>query len=230
MDGAHGATALLSDGHRARLRGVERAQSLAWDAHKMMLLPLPAGMLLVRDERDLQRAFSQRAPYLFHGDAEERSWDQGTRSFACSRRVDAIKVWAALQRYGADGLGALYDRLCTTTRALWRHVGETPAFEPLHEPESNILCFRYCGTRAWSPAQLDAMNATLRERYNRSGAGWITTTVAGGVRVLRVTIMNPRTTLVHVRALVGGLAAEGAQIEAEWSAAPPSAPAPHASD
>src|SRR5688572_13741099 len=53
IDAAHGATALLSDRHRHRVRGIERARSIAWDAHKMMLLPLPAGMVLVRDEREL---------------------------------------------------------------------------------------------------------------------------------------------------------------------------------
>ena len=70
VDGAHGASALLSDRHRHRVRGIEHARSVAWDPHKMMLLPLPAGMILVRDERDLQAAFAQRAPYLFHGDGE----------------------------------------------------------------------------------------------------------------------------------------------------------------
>ncbi|HEX7019966.1 MAG TPA: pyridoxal-dependent decarboxylase, partial [Gemmatimonadaceae bacterium] len=65
VDGAHGASALLSQKHRHRVRGIERARSIAWDPHKMMLLPLQAGMVLLRDERDLDGAFSQRAPYLF---------------------------------------------------------------------------------------------------------------------------------------------------------------------
>ena len=52
IDGAHGATAVLSDRHRHRVRGMDRARSIAWDPHKMMLLPLPAGMLLVRSERE----------------------------------------------------------------------------------------------------------------------------------------------------------------------------------
>ena len=78
----------------------------------MMLLPLAAGVLLVRDERDLDAAFAQRAPYLFHAAKANARWDQGTRSFQCSRRADVIKLWVALQRYGVDGIGALYERLC----------------------------------------------------------------------------------------------------------------------
>ncbi len=208
VDGAHGASALLSDRHRGRLRGIERARSIAWDPHKMMLLPLAAGLVLVRDERDLESAFAQRAPYLFHGAEGKRSWDQGTRSFQCSRRADVIKLWVALQRYGADGIGALYDRLCDITMAMHDMLVEHPSFEVLHEPEGNILCFRWIGDGSQDDSALDIANRDLRERYNRSGAGWITATNLAGRRVLRVTIMNPRTTTDDARAVVEGLARE----------------------
>lgn len=205
VDGAHGATALLSPVHRHRLRGIERARSIAWDPHKMMLLPLSAGMLLVRDERDLDAAFAQRAPYLFHFYAGERNVDQGVRSFLCSRRTDALKLWAALQRYGADGIAELHDHLCAMASQLYRELAGRPTFATLHEPESNILCFRFTGGAAPDDPALDELNRTLRERYNLSGEGWITTTMLGGQRVLRVTVMNPRTTVEHVRRLVDGL-------------------------
>jgi len=205
VDAAHGGSALFSAAHRHSVAGIARARSVAWDPHKMMLLPLSAGVVLMRDERDLEAAFAQRAPYLFHGAAEgERGWDQGPRSFMCSRRVDAFKVWVALQRYGADSIGALYDHLCDTTRALYEILKAHRDFITLHEPESNILCFRY--TRVgMSDEDLDALNRTMRERYNQSGVGWITTTVLGGRRVLRVTLMNPRTGREHIERLVEGL-------------------------
>ncbi|MBK6406990.1 MAG: hypothetical protein IPF66_19360 [Holophagales bacterium] len=209
VDGAHGASALFSSTHRGRLRGIERARSLAWDPHKMMLMPLSAGVVLVRDERDLDAAFTQRAPYLFHGAEGERSPDQGKRSFQCSRRLDALKVWVALQRYGAGGIGVLYDHLCATAQALHSAIGRREAFEALHEPEANILCFRYVGDRSLDPERLDALNLRLRELFNRSGEGWITTTVLGGKRVLRVTVMNPRTTGTDVERVLDGLEATG---------------------
>lgn len=195
VDGAHGASALLSSHRRHCVRGLDRARSIAWDPHKMMLLPLQAGMVLVRDERSLDGAFAQRAPYLFHGEGEgERVVDQGLRSFLCSRRADVIKLWVALQRYGASGIGQLYDRLCDTAAAMYDAILERPAFQAMHEPACNILCFRWVGDHAPDDPKLDEINRTLRERYNRSGEGWITTTMLDGRRVLRVTIMNPRTT------------------------------------
>ncbi|MDQ3388946.1 MAG: pyridoxal-dependent decarboxylase, partial [Gemmatimonadota bacterium] len=120
VDGAHGASALLSRRHRHRVAGIHLARSIAWDPHKMMLLPVAAGMVLVRDERDLERAFAQRAPYLFHGEEGARTPDQGVRSFLCSRRADVLKLWVALQRYGADGIGELYDHLCAVTQSMAR--------------------------------------------------------------------------------------------------------------
>ncbi|MDB4877549.1 MAG: Pyridoxal-dependent decarboxylase [Gemmatimonadetes bacterium] len=211
VDGAHGASALLSRTHRRYVRGIERARSIAWDPHKMMLLPLQAGMVLVRNERDLDTAFSQRAPYLFQsGDAAERVWDQGTRSFLCSHRADVFKLWVALQRYGADALGELYDHMCANARLFWEEIQERPDFEAMHEPESNILCFRYLGPGARDhPERSDDINRELRERYNLSGEGWITATNLDGRRVLRVTMMNPRTTAADIRDVLDGLAAVG---------------------
>jgi L-2,4-diaminobutyrate decarboxylase len=214
VDAAHGASALLSDRRRGLLTGIERAQSIAWDPHKMMLLPLPAGVLLVRDERSLDRAFAQKAPYLFHGAGESVSPDQGVRSFQCSRRADGIKLWAALQRYGAVGLGALYDHLCDVTGAMYAELLTRPEFETVHEPQCNILCFRWVGTPPLADGELDARNAEIRQQFNRSGGGWITTTVLGGRRVLRVTVMNPRTTVADAVGVLDELAEIARQLTA----------------
>ena len=213
IDGAHGATAVLSERHRHRVRGIERARSIAWDPHKMMLLPLPAGMLLVRSEAELQTAFAQRAPYLFHSDtATSRIRDQGVRSFQCSRRADVLKLWVVLQRLGRRGIADLHDHLCDLARLVREALMTHPEFEVLHEPDSNILCFRYVGDGTADDDALDAINREIRERYNRSGAGWITATLLDGRRVLRVTMMNPRSTASHIRALVDGLLAVGAEV------------------
>lgn len=206
VDGCHGASALLSAQHRRRLKGIERARSIAWDPHKMMLLPLSAGALLMREEAALEQAFAQQAPYLFHAADGDRRWDQGIRSAQCSRRADALKIWVALQRYGADGLGALYDHLCEIARTFHDLVESDSRFEAVHAPESNILCFRHVGDGTMDASALDAHNLALRERYNRSGHGWITTTVLDGRRVLRVTLMNWRTTTADCEAILDGLA------------------------
>lgn len=214
VDGAHGASALLSARPPHALKGLRHARTLAWDPHKGMLLPLAAGMVLARSERDLDGAFAQQAPYLFSdaGTGAARVLDQGVRSFQCSRRADVLKVWFAIQRYGVDGLGQIYDHLCATARLLYDAIEERSDFENIHQPESNILCFRYLGN-AREASRIDAMNRELRTRYNRDGTGWITATVLDGRPVLRVTMMNARTGAEHVRALLDGLVAQAKKIE-----------------
>lgn len=223
VDAAHGGSALLSARPPRALNGLRHARTIAWDPHKGMLLPLAAGMVLAREERYLDGAFAQQAPYLFSDrpatgadrDAPARVLDQGKRSFQCSRRADVLKVWFAIQRYGSTGLGQIYDHLCATARNLYDAIEEHPDFENLHEPESNILCFRYVGRAGQSTGQdrIDAVNRELRPRYNRDGTGWITATVISGRPVLRVTMMNPRTGPAHVRALLDGLVEQAKKIE-----------------
>ncbi|HRN51880.1 MAG TPA: pyridoxal-dependent decarboxylase [Gemmatimonadaceae bacterium] len=196
VDGAHGASVLLSEKHKWRVKGIHRARSLAWDPHKMMLMPLSAGMVLVRDGKDLERAFAQSAPYLFHGaDSEvELSPDLGKRSFQCSRRADALKVWVSLQRFGVGGIGALYDALCEKALALHADISTTPGVKPLHAPESNIV--------VWEIAESDPSKvAEARAELNRSGRGWVTSTVIRGRPYLRVTAMNARSDTLSVHFL-----------------------------
>jgi len=215
VDGAHGASALFSPAHRHRVAGIHRARSIAWDPHKMMLMPLTASVVLVRDEADLEAAFSQRAPYLFHANHGERRWDQGLRSFTCSRRIDAFKVWVALQRHGACGIAAIYDHLCDNARTLHGLISSSADFVALHEPESNILCFRFVGDGTLGDDRLDAVNLQTRARYHRAGTGWITTTMLGGRGVLRVTLMNPRTTKADLEQSLSELADIGRRVVAD---------------
>jgi len=211
VDAAHGGAAMLSASHRHRVTGLARARSVAWDPHKTLLLPLAAGLLLMREEDDLERAFSQKAPYLFTPSNEARAWDMGPRSFQCSRRADVLKLWVAFQRYGAEALAALYERLCQMAQTLHGLLQGHAQFAPLHAPESNILCFAW-NPPAVDPRDRDALTDALRARYNRSGRGWITATTLDGRRVLRITVMNARTDVAHIEALVQGLDAEAAYV------------------
>jgi L-2,4-diaminobutyrate decarboxylase len=117
----------------------------------------------------------------------------------CSRRFDALKLWVTLQHYGADHFAGLQETTVRTTQSLHAKLAAAPDFEPEHAPESNILCFRHLSERG------DDFQAELRRRYNESGAGWITTTVLDGRRVLRVTLINPHTADEHLDRLLDGL-------------------------
>jgi L-2,4-diaminobutyrate decarboxylase len=195
VDAAHGASVLLSEKLRHLVRGLDRADSFSWDPHKMLWMPLSLGAILVRDGQWLRRAFEADAPYLFH--AERESDNIGAVTIQCSKRADAIKLWLTLRMFGTEPFSAALDKVTAITRYLYDRITESSDFEPMHDPDFNIFCFRYRGS--------DEENLDLRERLIRSGEAWITSTVLKGRRVLRVTMINPRTEREHVDAMLASL-------------------------
>jgi L-2,4-diaminobutyrate decarboxylase len=194
VDAAHGASVLLSERFASLVKGLERADSFSWDPHKMMWMPLSLGTIIVRDGIWLRRAFEADAPYLFHAGSE----NLGEMTIQCSKRADAIKLWLMLRSRGVVPFVQALERVTDLTRYLYERVVASDDFEPVHEPQLNIFCFRKRGLT-------DEQTAELRERLIRSGRAWITTTVLRGERVLRVTMMNPRTTEAHIDAMLDAL-------------------------
>jgi L-2,4-diaminobutyrate decarboxylase len=194
VDAAHGASVLLSPALAPLVNGLSRADSLSWDPHKMMWMPLSLGVILVRDATWLRRAFEADAPYLFN--ADRAAENLGEMTIQCSKRADAIKLWLALKSSGPGPIVRALEHVTLVTRHLYDAVEDAPDFEPLHVPELNIFCFRYVGPPELRiPAEeLDARNAAIRERLIQSGEAWITSTILKGARALRVTIINPKTT------------------------------------
>ena len=196
VDAAHGASVLLSERLSGLVRGLERADSFSWDPHKMMWMPLSMGTILVRDGVWLRRAFEADAPYLFP--AERAGENLGEMTIQCSKRADAIKLWLTLKSRGAASIAERIERVTDLTRYLFERVRESDDFEPVHEPDLNILCFRRRGMS-------NEETGELRERLIRSGRAWITSTVLRSERVLRVTMMNPRTTERHIDEMLDAL-------------------------
>jgi L-2,4-diaminobutyrate decarboxylase len=183
VDAAHGASVVLSERLRPLVDGLDLADSLAWDPHKMLWMSLSLGVVLVRDGRWLRRAFEADAPYLFNA---ERAGDNiGEMTIQCSKRADAIKLWLTLQMFGTRPFVEAMEHVTDLTRYLYDAVVASSDFEAMHVPDFNIFCFRHRSD--------DDSNASLREKLIRSGQAWITSTLLKGQRVLRVTMINPRT-------------------------------------
>lgn len=195
VDAAHGASALLAPSLRPLVQGLELADSFSWDPHKMMWMPLSLGAILVRDGVWLRRAFEADAPYLFHGETN----NLGQFTIQCSKRADAIKLWLTLQIAGTEPIARALEHVTAMTRYLYDRVTASDDFEAMHVPDFNIFCFRHRGG--------DELNARLREDVIRSGEAWITSTILKGRRVLRVTMINPRTEPEHVDAMLASVRA-----------------------
>lgn len=210
VDAAHGASVLLSPKLRHLVDGLELADSLSWDPHKMLWMPLSLGTVLVRNGQWLKRAFQADAPYLF--DAERANENLGEMTFQCSKRADAIKLWLTIKSHGTEPFVSALDHVTEITRYAYERVRDSADFKAMHEPAFNIFCFRFRDPHG-NEERANATNAMVRERLLRSGEAWITTTLLRGKRVLRITVMNPRTERRHIDEMLDAVralaAAEG---------------------
>lgn len=197
VDAAHGGGALLSSRYASLLRGIERADSVVWDTHKMLLMPSLCTGVLVRDAKHLDAAFRQDAAYLL---AEgEAPWTQpAARNFETTKPAMALPLYVVLRTLGAEYLAECVDYAYDLARAFAREVEERDDFELLVPPESNIVCFRRHGP--------DDLQVALREGVNRRGRFFIMKTTLRGAVWLRVVLMNPATRIGDLRELLAELA------------------------
>jgi len=196
VDGAHGASALLSAGYRHFLDGIDLADSVIWDAHKMMRTPPLCAAVLMRDHRDLDRAFEQEASYLFH-DKKQPGVDFMRRTVECTKSGLGLKLFFVVAALGEHGLAAYYERQCMLAAEAYKWLGKQPDIECPVSPQSNILCFRIQGS--------DQDQLAHRDRLIASGEFHLSTTLFGGRRYLRMVFMSPQTTMDDVKSLVAAL-------------------------
>jgi len=142
-DGAYGGTLLLHPDARQRLDGLELADSLTWDAHKTMGIPLMCSMILTRERGHLRASLNETAHYLFQ--ADEDKLNPGTRSLQCGRRNDAFKLWAAWLGLGDDGWAARIDKQLHFARYAAARIEREPSMTLCQAPASTNVCFKVEG-------------------------------------------------------------------------------------
>ena len=215
VDGAFGATAILAPSLAPRLRGIERADSLAFDFHKWLHAPYDAGCILIRDETVHRATFGSAAPYLTRmsrGTAGGEPWFTDY-SPELSRGFRALKVWFTLKEHGTRKLGAAIEANVRQAHLLGSLVNEHPAFELLAPVALNIVCFRF-RTPHIDESAADAFTDELAIRVQESGIAVISTTTVDGRRALRVNITNHRTRDEDLRTLLAALAEVGSELAA----------------
>ena len=156
-----------SRGVAPRLAGIDRADSIVWDAHKMAMMPALATAVLYRDGARSFGAFAQEASYLFDGvDPAAEWWNLGGRTLECTKRMMGLPLWVALHVYGTRFFAEHVERTYDLARWLAARLRAEPDFEVAHEPDANILCFRH---RPEGEQDLDALQPRLRRRVNEGG-------------------------------------------------------------
>jgi glutamate/tyrosine decarboxylase-like PLP-dependent enzyme len=194
VDGAIGAVLTASAQQRAKVSGIEQADSVALDLHKWLHVPFEAGCVLMRDTAQHRNTFALTPEYLKHA---ERGLAAGAHWFSeygvqLSRGFKALKVWLSFKEHGIERYGRLMDRNIAQAAELAALIVGAAELELLSPVELNIVCFRYRGAVSGDKA-LNALNEELLIRLHESGVAVPSYTTLQGRYCLRVAICNHRT-------------------------------------
>jgi aromatic-L-amino-acid decarboxylase len=216
VDAAYGGALALSDMHRHRLDGIERADSITLDPHKWMFVPFACGAVLVREGGGvLRESFDITPEYLSEdrggADVEYDFFRYGQLG---TRRFNALKIWMALKSVGVKGYGRIIDRQIELTEYFGSRITSVPGFERIGEIETAVCCFRFIPESAagLDGSKLDRIQQRLQQRIEQSGEAWLATTVLHGRRALRVNINSFLTQEEHVERLVEVLRRESLKL------------------
>jgi aromatic-L-amino-acid decarboxylase len=213
VDGAFGALAALSPALRPLVRGVERADSLAFDFHKWFYMPIEVGCVLVRDAEAHRRTFSPPASYLASLD---RGIASGPPPFAyygpqLTRGFRALKVWISLKAYGVDKYARLIEQNVRQARRLESLVERDSRLELLAPVPLNVVCFRYVAD-GLDGGGLDGLNREILMRLQERGIAVPSSTVVRGSFAIRCAFTNHRTRRGDIDRLVESVVALGEEI------------------
>ncbi len=179
VDAAYGGSMVFHPDFRAHFAGISRADSITWDAHKMMGVPLTCSVVLVRHKGHLTKHFNETADYLFQDDTDDLN--PGTRSLQCGRRNDVLKLWTAWKTHGDEGYRRRVQVLRDNTLYAREIVEREPRLELVREPESLNLCFKVGGARA----------DKLCTAMNRRGRAMVGHAFVDGEPVVRLVFLDP---------------------------------------
>ncbi|HEY3475711.1 MAG TPA: aminotransferase class V-fold PLP-dependent enzyme, partial [Anaerolineales bacterium] len=222
VDGAYGgfaASQFHGDGGEEippELKGLSEADSVAVDPHKWLYAPLEAGCTLVRDPEKLRAAFEYHPAYYLFGELAINYLDYGLQN---SRGFRALKVWLALRQVGRQGYVQMIGDDIRLSKELYKLVSTQPELEPFTQNLS-ITTFRFVPEDLKSISvnveeYMNQLNTELVTRLQRGGEVFVSNAVIDGKFLLRACIVNFRTTLADLEALIDVVLRVGHEIDAE---------------
>jgi len=217
VDAAYGWPAVLTPKGKAALDGIGRADSITLDPHKWFGQTFECGCLLVRDGKQLGRAFAIRADYMQDVEPAQDEINFADHSLALTRRFRALRLWLSIKVLGLGWFRTLIAHCCNLAELAQALLEASPAFEVMCPRQLSIVCFRFVPPgfkvrEAADERQLDELNLALIERLRATGRAFISSTRLRGRVALRFCFVNWRTTAKDVEEIVALLRACGAEL------------------
>jgi len=203
VDGAYGGAGLAAPSVRGRYRGIERADSFIVDPHKWLFAPFDCCALVYRDPQLARRAHTQHAEYLdvLHagGATGEEGWNPSDFAHHLSRRARGLPFWFSLATHGTAAYSDAVETTLRVAHAGARLIADAPHLELIMEPELSVVMFRRTG---WDAARYQSWS----DRMLLDGTAFVTPSAWQGETILRICVVNPRTTVDDVAMLIESLA------------------------
>jgi L-2,4-diaminobutyrate decarboxylase len=198
VDGAHGGVVALSERYKHLIKGIERADSVIVDFHKVLLVPSLTTGVFYRNPKDSYKTFAQKASYLFA--TQDEDWfNSGKRTFECTKPGLVLRIYTILRMYGETMFRDTVEYLYDSGAAFAKMIETHPKFELAITPQTNIVCFRYLPD---NQSNINEINERIRTRILKDGRFYIVSTIVNGNFYLRVSIMNPLTTATELQELL----------------------------
>ncbi|MEL6390263.1 MAG: aminotransferase class I/II-fold pyridoxal phosphate-dependent enzyme [Bacteroidota bacterium] len=200
VDGAHGGAVIYSEKYKHLIDGLDSADSIVIDMHKMLMVPALATAVIFANGKDSYRSFEQKAAYLFA--QQEHEWyNLAKRTYETTKLMMSVKCFYLIKKIGHAVMAEFLDRQHDLTRWFARYlVEERTEWEIAHWPMSNILCFRYTPA-SFREEELEYLNRAIRNQLLDEGQYYIVQTVLRGTYYLRITLMSPMTSQTHLQTL-----------------------------
>lgn len=198
VDGAYGASVLLSPTHRELLSGIERADSVSWDAHKWLFQTHGCGVVLLRDRQRLLDTFHTRPEYLRDAQTQDDAvnfWDFGPE---LTRPARSLKLWLTLQTLGSRAVGEMIDHGFRLAEWAENELERLPDWRIVSPAQLAIVNFRFAPP-GFSEEALDAMNSGISRRALAEGFAGVLTTQLSGRTALRICAIHPDATEADMR-------------------------------
>lgn len=200
LDAAYGGFAILDESSRELFRGMERADSIAMDAHKWLFQPFEAGCLMVKDVRQLEETFSVRPEYLQDTDWGRDHPNFGDRGLQLTRSFRALKVWMSIQTFGMAAFRRSVSRGIELARRAEEYVRASEVLQIANPASLGVVCFRVNPRGiAVDDAALEALNESVQARIIEESVAMMSSTRLRGLYSLRLCILNHATTWEDVR-------------------------------
>lgn len=208
IDAAHGGAAAFSEKHASLLDGINRADSVVVDFHKMMMAPSLVTGVIFKESQHSYQTFSQQAKYLW--DKEDAEWyNLGKRTFECTKDMMALKIFMSFQQYGPKLFEEIVDELFAKGRLLGKLITERSQFELAVKPQANIVCFRHLPRHG---KDINEHNRRIREKIIENGEFFLVQTELNDNVYLRTSLMNIFTTKNDLKQLLDHIEETGIDI------------------